>query len=390
MNLLDLVLLAGMVLAGLGGWRAGFLARVTSWLGLGVGFYVGVSLLPSVLGTFKLPNVSTRLLVVVAVLVVSIFVGQALGLVVGHRLKTVLPEGRARTIDHGVGAAAGTISVLVGLWLLLPTVADVHGWPARLARSSLLARGVVNVLPNPPDTTQALRRLVDERAFPRVFDAFRPAPDPGLPPAALEMPQETVARVVASTVKVQGEACRRIQEGSGFVAGENLVVTNAHVVAGEESVDVIRPDGKRLQAYVVVFDPAKDLAVLRVDKLGLAPLARTGGKVGQTGAVFGHPGGQEEVRAAPARISDEVMASGEDIYGSSTVREVFILASALQPGDSGGALVDNEGRVVGVAFAIAPDRPGTAYALTHGELDKAMKAYESNPNARAATQRCLS
>ncbi|MEA2497990.1 MAG: hypothetical protein QOH26_395, partial [Actinomycetota bacterium] len=183
---------------------------------------------------------------------------------------------------------------------------------------------------------------------------------------------------------------RRIQEGSGFVVSEDVVVTNAHVVAGEDGVDVVRPDGKRLRATVAVFNPQKDLAVLRVPKLGLPSLGREKADVGQTGAVFGHPGGQAEVRPAPARISDEVTAKGEDIYGHNTVRQVYILAASLQPGDSGGALVDPNGKVVGVAFAIAPDRPGTAYALTGGELDLVVQKFNANPNAKQPTQRCLS
>jgi S1-C subfamily serine protease len=388
-SLLDVLLLAGIVLAALGGYRAGFLARFTSWIGLAVGFFVGVRILPTVLEAFELPTVSARLLVVITVLVVAIFIGQALGLVAGHRLRMVLPRGGARTADRFAGGVAGALSVVVALWLLLPTIADVHGWPSRQARASLVAKTVNNVLPDPPDTTRALRRLVDERTFPRVFDALRPAPDSGLPPATLNMDPGVVERVIASTVKVQGEACRRIQEGSGFVVSENVIVTNAHVVAGEERVEVVRPDGKRLAAQVVVFDQAKDLAVLTVPGLGLPSLGRANAQPGQEGAVFGHPGGQAAVRAAPALISEEVTASGEDIYGSGTIRQVFILAAALQPGDSGGALVDTEGRVVGVAFAIAPDRPSTAYALTGGELDKTLQAYQADPNARAETQNCL-
>ena len=95
------------------------------------------------------------------------------------------------------------------------------------------------------------------------------------------------AAVTAATVKVMGESCRRIQEGSGFVITENVVVTNAHVVAGEEDVDVLRPDGKRLPATVVVFDAKRDLAVLRVDKLGMPSLGRANAEAGASGAVFG-------------------------------------------------------------------------------------------------------
>ena len=129
--------------------------------------------------------------------------------------------------------------------------------------------------------------------------------------------------------------------------------------------------------------------MLRVDKLAMASLGRANAEKGLTGAVFGHPGGQELVRAAPARISDEVTADGQDIYGNDTTRQVFILAANLRPGDSGGPLVDPEGKVVGVAFAIAPDRPGTAYALTGAELDGVLADFNKDPNARADTQECL-
>jgi S1-C subfamily serine protease len=389
MNLLDVVVFAAIVSAALGGFRVGFLARVASWIGVGVGFYTGLRLLPTVLSSFELPTASGRLLVAITVLIVATFIGQAIGLVIGHRVRGVLPIGGARTADRVIGSVAGAMSIVVALWLFLPTLADVAGWPARQARGSVLARTVNRSLPNPPDATQTVRRLVDERGFPRVFDALQPAPDAGLPPVDPGLSPEVVAMVTGSTVKVMGEACRKIQEGSGFVISENVVVTNAHVVAGETDVEVVRPDGKRLRARVAVFDAKRDLAVLRVDALGLAPLGRANAEAGATGAVFGHPGGQEVVRAAPARISDEVTAEGEDIYGDPTERQVFILAANLRPGDSGGALVDTAGKVIGVAFAIAPDRPGTAYALTGAELDGVVQLYNRDPGAHADTRGCL-
>src|SRR5687768_16935269 len=150
-----------MVSAGFGGWKAGFLARVTSWMGIAIGFYIGVRILPAVLEAFELPTVSARLLIVVTVLVIAIFIGQALGLIAGHRIRGVLPMGGARTADRAVGSIAGVLGVLIGLWLLLPTLADVHGWTAREARGSLLARAVNASFPKPPDATRVVRRLVD-------------------------------------------------------------------------------------------------------------------------------------------------------------------------------------------------------------------------------------
>lgn len=389
MNLLDVVVLVAIISAALGGFRAGFLARVASWIGIALGFYAAVRILPTVLSSFEQPTASGRLLVAIAVLIVGTFIGQAIGLVVGHRVRGVLPLGGARTADRVVGGLAGALSIVVVVWVFLPTLADVAGWPARQARGSFVAKAVNSSLPKPPNATQSVRRLVDDGGLPRVFEALEPAPDAGIPPVDSGLDPAVQFTVTASTVKVVGEACDRIQEGSGFVISENVIVTNAHVVAGEDKVDVLRPDGKRLPASVVVFDAPRDLAILVVEKLGLPPLGRANAKVGSTGAVFGHPGGQEAVRAAPARISDEVAADGEDIYGQQTRRQVYILAANLQAGDSGGALVDTLGKVVGVAFAIAPDRPGTAYALTGTELDRVVQKYNENPGAKADTRECL-
>jgi S1-C subfamily serine protease len=262
--------------------------------------------------------------------------------------------------------------------VMLPAMADVPGWPSRAVRESVLARTIHDVFPEPPDTLQALRRLVGEDQFPRVFSDLTPSRDVGPPPEASGLAPEVEATVARSTVKVSGAACRRIQEGSGFAAGPDLIVTNAHVVAGQRQTSVRRPDGRTLDATVIVFDPDRDLALLRVAGLGQDPLPIGDAEVGATGAVFGHPGGQESLRISPAAVRQRVNALGRDLYDSHpTRRDVFVLAANLRPGDSGGALVNASGTVVGVAFAIAPDRPGTAYALTTAELRPVLGAAPS-------------
>src|SRR5213075_574313 len=149
----------------------------------------------------------------------------------------------------------------VSLWLLLPSMADVPGTVARQARTSKIAMLVDDTLPAAPDTLQALRRLVGNDNFPRVFEALRPAPNIGPPPAASGLAAPVLAKVEASTVRVEGQACDRLQDGSGFAAANDVVVTNAHVVAGERRTSVFRPDGSKLPATVVVFDSDRDLAV---------------------------------------------------------------------------------------------------------------------------------
>jgi S1-C subfamily serine protease len=326
------------------------------------------------------------LFVTMGVLLGCAFIGQALGMLVGGRLHATLPGASVRRADRAAGAVAGVVGVVVGIWLLLPLMADVPGWFASQARSSAVAGVVDERLPDPPDTVDTLRRLLGEDQFPRVFDALRPAPDIGPPPGVTNISQATVDAVVPSTIKVEGTACRRVQQGSGFVVGPGLVVTNAHVVAGEDETVLERSDGSRVQALVVAFDPDRDLAVLRADDLDRPALPLGSIEEGGVGAVFGHPAGGS-LRAAPFAVGDSLEAAGTDIYDQQrTERQVLILASSLRPGDSGAPLIDPSGSVVGVAFAIAPDRPAVAYAL---DIEELRAVLDADLSQAVDTGRCL-
>ncbi len=387
MNLLDLAIVAIVAVVALGAYRLGFVARALSWLGLALGIFLAARFLPAAVSLIG-GSSGAKLLTAVGVLLGGAFLGQGLGLLLGASLRRFVPRGPLRTVDSVVGAMVGVVGVLTAVWLLLPSLAVVPGTAANQTHNSSIARAL-DALPQPPNTLQSLRRLVGDTGFPRVFETLRPAPQTGPPPAASGLPPALLARVSASTVKVTGVACQRIQDGSGFAAGPDTIVTNAHVVAGERPgrTQVIRPDGRRLPASVVVFDPDRDLAVLRVTGLGQQPIGIGTGSVGSEGAVFGHPGGQEQVRAAPAAVRRRINALGRDIYdASSTRRDVFVLAASLRPGDSGGALVNPSGNVMGVAFAIAPDRPGTSYAVTDKELRAVLSVPRSGP---VATGPCL-
>lgn len=363
----------------MGGYRLGLVARVTSWIGMGLGVVVGARVLPPLLRSLEDAGSAQLLFVTLGILFGMAFIGQAMGLLLGSRLHANLPHDSVRSADRTAGAAAGVVGVLVAVWILLPLMADVPGWFAAQARTSAVAAWVDERFPEPPDTVDTLRRLVGDDQFPRVFDALQAAPDLGPPPASSNIPQPIVDAVVPSTVKVEGVACRRIQEGSGFVVGEGLVVTNAHVVAGEPETLVQRSDGSQVRATVVAFDPNRDLAVLRAPDLARPALPRGEAEEGDVGAVFGHPGGGA-LRAAPFEVGREVRATGTDIYDQNRIeRQVLVLSAALQPGDSGGALIDPDGAVVGVAFAIAPDRPGVAYALDMAELDALLAGDLSQP-----------
>ncbi len=287
----------------MGGYRLGFLTRVSSWVGLAVGVVVGALVLPPVLRSLEDASSEQLLFVTVGILVGTAFVGQAIGMFAGARLHATLPGSSIRSVDRVAGAGAGVVGVLVAIWILLPLMADVPGWFAAQARGSALATWVDDRFPDPPDTVDTLRRLVGDDQFGRVFtDVFERAPDLGPPPTSTNISQDVVDAVVPSTVKVEGVACRTIQEGSGFVVGPGLVVTNAHVVAGERESRVQRSDGSVVSARVVAFDPNRDLAVLRADDLDRPALALGGSRKGvwepSSGTRVGAPCGRRPSRSA--------------------------------------------------------------------------------------------
>ncbi len=377
MNALDVLILVSALSAGAAAWRLGFVARATSWIGMAAGVYLAARFLPSLLDRLGSASETQAFFAVLALLVGGGFLGQAVGLLVGGRLRVAIPDGSAHTLDKTIGAIVGVLGVLALLWLMLPTMANVPGWPADLARNSSVARAVNAVLPTPPDTFATLGRFVGDDRFPHVFDALRPAPDLGDPPARTGIPGAVSDRVAASTVRVEGESCGRLQEGSGFVVAADLVATNAHVVAGNTATEVIRTDGSRATATIVAFDPDRDLALLAVPGIDRPALPLTQAETGDRGGVFGYPGGGD-LRIAPFQIARRTLARGTDIYDADrTERDVFFLSAGLAPGDSGSALVDRSGAVVGVAFAIAPDRGDVAYALTDVELEAVLDAPRS-------------
>jgi len=386
-NVLDAVIVLLALTAAVAGFRLGFVARVLSWAGLAAGVALAVAFLPDVTSSLTQTEARTRLVVAFVFVVGIALIGQAIGLACGGavRNRVKLPPTGAR-LDRIAGALLGALGVVVIVWLAIPALANAPGWPARAARDSSIVRQINRVAPDPPPALEALARQVGQTG-PEVLGRLVDPPVTGNPPTS-GLPPAVDAIASASTVKVEGAACDVIQDGSGFVVANDVVVTNAHVVAGEPRTAVIKPDGERLGARVVAFDPARDLAVLSVPGLALDALTIGARDVGAVGAVYGHPGGGPLV-TSPARIEDRITAVGRDIYGDRrTERDVFVLAADIRPGDSGGALVDDQGQVVGVAFAIDPGRPGTAYALADTELRAALTE-RGNRTQAVSTGPCL-
>jgi S1-C subfamily serine protease len=385
MNYFDVLIILFAIGAAVGGYRLGFLTRAISWLGLLLGLGLPIAILPGLMRRVDDGSQTTMLVLAVSTMLGCSLVGQGIGLAIGSRLHIALPAGNAREVDRAAGGVLGLVGIVVVLWALLPTLSS-SPVTAEQARASSIAQWVHDWTPDVPDHLRDMRRVVGE-TFPEVFDPMERAPEPGPPPAASGISEAQAAEWARSVVKVHGVACRRIQEGSGWALDGHHIVTNAHVVAGERETEVQMRDGSSRDATVVAYDPGRDLAVLRVPDHGLPPRPLGVVSQGTSGGVFGYPGGGD-LTISPFEVSEQMEAVGTDIYDRRrSTRQVLVLASNLNPGDSGGALINPAGEVVGVAFAIAPDRSNVAYALHLDELQAVLA--ENDLTTAVDTGSCL-
>ncbi len=389
MNGLDLLLALVALFAVLGGWRMGFVRRFASWLGAALGLTVAIVILPDLVDRLGLESDTTILLASTALLVLLASIGQGIGATLGARVHHgVVDSAGARSADSAGGAVLGVAAVAVLAWLVVPVMADTAGWPAASARGSTIARLIDEHLPDPPPQIAELERQLAGGRFPQIFSGLRSAPDIPAPPEGSPVSEPLLRQAAASVVRLTSTACGRVQSGSGFVVAPNLVATNAHVVSAAEEVLLETPDGQRAGGAVVALDPRVDLALVSAD-LDRPALPLGDPDQGDRGLVLGFPGGGDFEPSA-FEVGQELTATGFDIYDRSLVRrELLALASALEPGDSGSAVLRADGAVVGVAVAIAPDRPQVAYALHAEELRRLLGTRSGGEQGPVDTGPCI-
>ncbi len=370
-DLLDVVLVVAAVLFAISGYRQGLVVGLLSFVGFLGGGVLGARIAPSIADTALFERFP-RAVVGLGIVFVLASAGQVLASLVGTSLRRRVTWKAARSADAAGGALVSVVGLLLVAWLVGRAAASApYPTVAAQVRNSVIIGAVDGAVPDSGRRFfSSFRDLIDERGFPEVFEDLRPqdadvdAPDPAL--AASEI----VAAVRPSVLKITGLAeCRKRVEGSGFVYARGRVMTNAHVVAGVDEPQV-EVGSRKLPARVVLFDPARDVAVLAVDGLDRPALAFAPAKAraGAGAIVVGYPK-DGPYRPDAARIVGSQDARGPDIYQEEIgVREIYTLRGLVRPGNSGGPLIDPQGRVLGVVFAAAADDPSIGYALTAQEV----------------------
>jgi len=366
---LDWFILAFTVGLALLGLLRGFIVGALSLAGLLGGAFLGTRIAPAVLDGGSTSPWAPLFALGGAVLGGAVLAGGLGGL--GERLRARIVRGGAVGVDGLLGALLSAAVALGMAWIVGAVVLQApgtEGLRGEVQRSFVLSR-LNAVLPPSGPVLNALAR----------FDPFPtlrgPSADVAAPRAAIARDPE-VRAASASVVRVLGTACGLGVSGSGWVAGEGLVVTNAHVVAGQDDTTVqLGGEGPRLEAEVVAFDAHDDVAVLRVEGLRARPLRfADASETGTAGAILGFPRNASlAVRAARLGATRSVLSS--DAYGRGPVRRrIAALRGAVRPGNSGGPVVDADGRVAATVFAARlGDGPRGGYGVPNEIVRRALR-----------------
>ncbi|GAA4798491.1 MarP family serine protease [Corynebacterium canis] len=370
--MVDIAILVIVVLALIGGWRQGALTSVLSTVGVIAGLIIGAAIAPFAMSYTS--HTALRFLLAIGIVVFFLGMGNLVGGIAGTALRDSMPFKSFQLADSAIGSVFQALATLVVVWLLaIPLATSAPDSIATSIRSSKTLSVVDRFTPAMLDSLPArISAMLTDTGLPPLISPFN-QPN-GVEVEAPDIQVQNVALVEElrpSVIHVMAEAtqCSRRLMGSGFVAANDYVVTNAHVVAGADTVRLDTVIGVRI-AEVVYFDPAEDIAVLHSQDLGLEPLQWADGPAvtGQDSIVMGFPE-SGPFEAAPARVREEITVNGPNIYASGmTQRQAYTVRGSIRQGNSGGPMVDLNGNVLGVVFGAAIDDTDTGYVLTSAEV----------------------
>jgi len=340
----DWVALGVVALSALAGWRRGLVLSALSLVGLAAGAYAGSRVAPHLLHGGAASQWAPAASLVGAIGGAAIL--QTVAGIAGSAVRGGLRLTPFRLLDSSGGLVIGAATGLALVWVAAATALLAPG--QRQIRSYVQKSQIIRHLDSlvPPRTLLHILARIDP--FPSIAGPAGPAKTPST--AVLRDP--VVRSAATRVVKVLGTACGVGVEGTGWFARSNLVVTAAHVVAGERDTIVRIPglDGVR-RAQVVAFDVRNDVAILRIRGVSLRPLPIAPPRDGASVAILGYAE-DGPLRATPGRIGRTSAVLTQNALGQGPVlRTITAVAGQVQHGDSGGPAVDGSGAVQSTIFA---------------------------------------
>jgi S1-C subfamily serine protease len=374
-TIVDWLALALVVLAAVGGAVQGLVWSGLSLAGLIGGAFIGGRLAPLVLSDGSSSPYAPVVAVIAAVVLAVAF--EVVGSTVGAMIRGRERSQGLQLLDSLGGLVAGALIGLGVVWVLGAMALQLPGQTQlrrAVQRSELLQR--LNSIVPPRTLLNTLARI-------DPFPGLAGPPVPTRPPDPRVLTQPGVRAAAPSVVRIVGTACGLGLEGTGWVARPGVVVTAAHVVAGEDDTTISALDGT-FRAQAIAFDAQNDVAVLSVPGLTARPLRLVDPRPGASVAIVGYPE-NGPLDAVPGRIGDTATVFAEDAYGRQTRRTVTSIGGSVRHGDSGGPAVDASGAVQVTVFAARLSGPGgygVPASIVRRALDSAHGPVSTGPCAR--------
>jgi S1-C subfamily serine protease len=378
----DVILIVLLVISAVIGVRRGLLASIGLFAGIAAGAVAAYWLMPLV--GLWVPVAGWRTLAVAATGIFLLLVGAAIGSAIGRTLRRGVDRIRLRIPERILGGVVSVIATVLAISFVGGALVST-GTPvvSSALASSVVLRTIDSFTPPPVRTALAeLRGSIFDEGLPTLGRLLEPVVEPTTPDVALDDP--ALARAAQSVAKITGTAyaCGITASGSGFAIAPDLVVTNAHVVAGVQQPVVELPGESARDGRVVYFDPVDDLAVIAAEGLDAQPLEIAPAlAVGDAAVVQGYPHGGPFTSGAAQVVSVGAVAVPDISESSSALREIYALAASVQPGNSGGPVLTTDGRVAGVVFARSDAGEQLGYAMTPTELAPVLEQLDTMGDA---------
>lgn len=376
--MLDIIIVLLAIIALLRGAETGLVRQAASL----AGFIAGVVVGSMIANAAQVSAVSSLIIVIIFI---ALFSG--ISEFAGSKLAQVITKIRLEAANHILGSMLGLAGCLVFVWLGSSLAAAI---PSPQLQSSIRDSKIIAWLDNSlPPASNALAWLNDSLAQTKLPDIIKQL-EPELPPpdttATLPASSEfasVLAQHNQAVVEIEGRTCGGIGVGSGFIAKDNIVITNAHVVAGMRYPYVTDANGRH-RAEVIGFNDDLDIAILRTGGLAGNPIPLATGTVeaGTQAIAVGYPGGGPQ-KVSPAVVLETFNANSRDIYGESiTQRNLYTLKADIQQGNSGGPVLDKSGSVIAVIFAKSTTYNQVGYAITMPAVINELNAALQNPSTK--------
>lgn len=348
----------------------GGIRQITLSVQLVAGFLFATLFAGHVMGMLDTaPALRNFVTIALGVLLVCLFAnfGLALGQVIQAKIP---PKSHLQPVNAAAGGVLGAITAILFAWLVGPMLSHSPILPvANQMRTSRILVGLDSAWPTRPVSITEVANLLQPFRLPKIFIGAEPTLYFPEQQASSPSLASIVQAASKSVVKVSGRACNATSLGSGFFVKPDLVITNAHVIAGITQ-PIVDSQGQPHTTKVVWFDPNLDVALLKLSAPAGSPLHLKTAILprGANGAVIGFPKGGT-LNSSEIVVLDAFDAQGFDIYDQKqTTRNIYALNAHIVPGNSGGPIIDKEGAAIGLVIGHSLENADVGYALTLDQI----------------------